>query len=501
MPNVPPPSCGLGSDSNYFLNNNGNNLNGVATTIDVSTDIVASDGFGFQFNCYSPEDETCTFQQYAIIVDTSGQMTSVVNNYAGKNASTSIIDNWVSLHKLPSATLRAGCQCRIALQNDPDGNVTAATYTVRLLSVGPATGSGLDGYKTSNNNEHVNYIGADNHVHELVYTDQWASNDLTQITGAPDAAPGSALAGYQTSNNNELVTFIGADNHVYELVYTNHWASNDLTQITGAPDAAPGSALAGYQTSNNNEHVIFIGVIPGTTDNHVYELVHTNHWEPANDLTGKTGAPDAAPGSALAGYQTSNNNEHVIFIGTDGHVHELVYTNHWEPANDLTGKTGAPNAAPGSALAGYQTSNNHEHVIFIGTDGHVHELVYTNNWGLTDLNNVVLANLTQTISSAHLSPIVAFELDIVGYDNSHPTTLSSGSGTITYTAANAMTVANAEPSYCAFDGGSTETANTAYGELPTGSSATFVQTFATSTATIKCFKRNAVIMKRPSAAG
>ena len=80
--------------------------------------------------------------------------------------------------------------------------------------------------------------------------------------------------------------------------------------------------------------------------------------------------------------------------------------------------------------------------------------------------------------------------------NGQSTTLSSGSGAITYTAADAMTVANAEPSYCEFDGGTLETANTVYGELPTGSSATYVQTFSTSSATIKATKRNGLIKSR-----
>ena len=37
----------------------------------------------------------------------------------------------------------------------------------------------LDGYQTSfNNQQHVNYIGTDGHVHELVYTDHWSHTDL-----------------------------------------------------------------------------------------------------------------------------------------------------------------------------------------------------------------------------------------------------------------------------------------------------------------------------------
>ncbi len=246
-----------------------------------------------------------------------------------------------------------------------------------------APGSALDGYQTSfNNQQHVNYIGTDNHVHELVYTNNWSHNDLTAMAGAPPAAPGSALDGYQTSfNNQQHVNYIGTDNHVHELVYTNNWSHNDLTAMAGAPPAAPGSALDGYQTSfNNQQHVNYIG-----TDNHVHELVYTNNWS-HNDLTAMAGAPPAAPGSALDGYQTSfNNQQHVNYIGTDNHVHELVYTNNWSH-NDLTAMAGAPPAAPGSALDGYQTSfNNQQHVNYIGTDNHVHELVYTNNWSHNDL--------------------------------------------------------------------------------------------------------------------
>jgi hypothetical protein len=258
-----------------------------------------------------------------------------------------------------------------------------ADLTAAAGAPNAAPGSPLDGYETSfNNQQHVNFIGADNHVHELVYTDHWAHADLTAATGAPNAAPGSPLDGYETSfSNQQHVNFIGADNHVHELVYTDHWAYADLTAAAGAPNAAPGSPLNGYETSfNNQQHVNFIGA-----DNHVHELVYTDHWAHA-DLTAATGAPNAAPGSPLDGYETSfNNQQHVNFIGTDNHVQELVYTDHWARA-DLTQASGAPNAAPGSPLDGYETSfNNQQHVNFIGADNHVHELVYTDHWASADL--------------------------------------------------------------------------------------------------------------------
>ena len=247
----------------------------------------------------------------------------------------------------------------------------------------PAPGSALDGYQTTfNNQQHVNFIGADNHVHELYFDSQWHHNDLTALAGAPPAAAGSALDGYQTSfNNQQHVNFVGTDNHVHELYFDNRWHHNDLTVLAGAPPAAAGSALDGYQTSfNNQQHVNFVG-----TDNHVHELYFDNRWH-HNDLTVLAGASAAAAGSAVDGYETSfNNQQHVNFVGADNHVHELYFDNRWHH-NDLTVLAGAPAAAAGSALDGYQTSfNNQQHVNFIGADNHVHELYFDNRWHHNDL--------------------------------------------------------------------------------------------------------------------
>jgi hypothetical protein len=143
---------------------------------------------------------------------------------------------------------------------------------------------------------------------------------------------GSGLDGYQTSfNNQQHVNFIGPECHVYELVYTDHWGHNDLTQIAGAPITAQESALDGYQTTfNNQQHVNFLG-----TDGHIHELVYTDHWS-HNDLTNAAGAPGAMARSPLDGYQTTfNNQQHVNYLGADGQIHELVYTNRWSD-NDLS---------------------------------------------------------------------------------------------------------------------------------------------------------------------
>ena len=162
-------------------------------------------------------------------------------------------------------------------------------------------------------------------------------------------------------------------------MYTNpqiaKWEDNDLTKLAGGILPAAGSALDGYWRSDGSQHVNFVG-----TDRHLHEM-YTNpqiaKWED-NDLTKLAGGILLAAGSALDGYWGSDGSQHVNFIGTDGHLHEM-YTNpkiaKWED-NDLTAFAGSTGISPtaGSALDGYWGSDGSQHVNFIGTDRHLHEM-------------------------------------------------------------------------------------------------------------------------------
>lgn len=53
---VPAPSVGLGSNSNYLMSNC-SNLTEVSLMVNVTQDIVGSDGFGFQVNAYSAKGD------------------------------------------------------------------------------------------------------------------------------------------------------------------------------------------------------------------------------------------------------------------------------------------------------------------------------------------------------------------------------------------------------------------------------------------------------------
>src|SRR5579872_1694088 len=206
-------------------------------------------------------------------------------------------------------------------------------------------GSLLVGYMGSSGSVHVNYIGADHHVYELYYSgSSWTDNDLTALSKGKDAATDSGLAGYTGKNGSIHVNFIGTDQHIHELYFGDNWVDNDLTALSKGNNAVAGSALAGYTGSDSSVHVNFI-----SANQHVHELYFnpkTGHWAD-NDLTALSKGTTAAAGSALVGCWSSSSVEHVNFIGADQHIHELYYSGNWVD-NDLTTKTKGTAPATGS---------------------------------------------------------------------------------------------------------------------------------------------------------
>jgi hypothetical protein len=74
------------------------------------------------------------------------------------------------------------------------------------------------------------------------------------------------------------------------------------------------------------------------------------------------------------------------------------------------------------------------------------------------------------------TPIVAFQLNLVGRSGGDNAVTKSGAGIITYSSSDAMTVTSKRPE--SKGSHTAETANSVYGLLPTGSSKTFTQKFA-----------------------
>ena len=251
-------------------------------------------------------------------------------------------------------------------------------------------GSPLHGYFGTDTSQHVNYVATDGHLHELYANPGsfWYDNDLTVATGGVVPATGTVLTGYWGTDNSQHVNFIGADGHVHEFYLEpgNPWLDNDLTLAAKGTMPRGDSPLDGYWQQDSSQHVDFIG-----TDGHIHELyLATGSPWVCNDITAASGSPvTAIAGSALYGYFGSDTSQHLQFIGIDGHVHEL-YANPGEGwrSNDLTAASNGISPIAGSPLDGYWQEDSSQHVNFIGTDGHIHELYLATGaaWVCNDIN-------------------------------------------------------------------------------------------------------------------
>jgi hypothetical protein len=183
-----------------------------------------------------------------------------------------------------------------------------------------------------------------------------------------------------------LVMFVGALMAGTRLSAQGVWNINDLGGIQGnVRVAGSGQNLAGFAwESQNTEHVFFIG-----SDSHIHELYHDTAWH-HNDLTQLSGDPGKPLGHLAAYVWEKQGTEHVFYVGNDfpPRIHELYYDGKWH-AHDLN--QAVPDAAlPASdsaSLVGYVfAGQNTQHVIYVGNDLHIHELSYDNKWQHSDLS-------------------------------------------------------------------------------------------------------------------
>ena len=100
-----------------------------------------------------------------------------------------------------------------------------------------------------------------------------------------------------------------------------------------------------------------------------------------------------------------------------------------------------------------------------------------------DNHGNTVGNKTISLSdqpAQNLAPIVAFQLNFVGDIGGNTTMLSSGAGTMTYTASNLMSVLNTEPPCVDWTYKTGEAANSMYSLLPDTPSNSFTQSFGLS---------------------
>ena len=293
-----------------------------------------------------------------------------------------------------------------------------------------------DGYATPwNGQQHVNYIGWDSKIHELWYSDRagWRHNSLSDLANAnlneEQDFGGISIHGYATAwNQQQHVNYVtnetsesGVIGKVHELWYSDvgGWRHNVLSDLApGANDPASqpevNTGLDGYVTAwNQQQHVNYVG-----NDGKVHELWYSDEsgWrhnilnDLAPDADGKDSIP--IPNSVVDGYATPwNKQQHVNYIGVDGKVHELWYSDEagWRhnALSDLAG-TSDQNSLPAQTLDGYATPwNEQQHVNYIGVDGKVRELWYSDGtgWRHNALSDLAGANDLNSLPNNPAMPV------------------------------------------------------------------------------------------------
>jgi hypothetical protein len=169
--------------------------------------------------------------------------------------------------------------------------------------------------------QHATYVDTNSHVSEL-WRDSggWHHKDLTAATGAPLSQVNRNAPGYVfPSQGTQHVNYLGVDNHIHELWRDGSgWHHNDLTAVTGAPDSQ--SEPAGYMFSGT-QHVNYLGA-----DNHIHELWWDSAGWHENDLTNAVSGPSSLYAEPKGYAFEAQGTQHVIYTDDNGHIVELCWT-------------------------------------------------------------------------------------------------------------------------------------------------------------------------------
>ena len=124
-------------------------------------------------------------------------------------------------------------------------------------------GIGPDGYAQGDGSQHVNFVDANNHVHELYRgpdpAAQWVDNDLTALAGGTPASGDFPLPfdGYSEGDGSQHVNFVDGNLHVHELYRgpdpAAQWVDNDLTALAGGTPEIGGGPLDGYSEGDGSQ--------------------------------------------------------------------------------------------------------------------------------------------------------------------------------------------------------------------------------------------------------
>lgn len=280
----------------------------------------------------------------------------------------------------------------------------------------------------------ANLANAGSHPFEREELDMQPATNTT-IAGAVSVAYGDNYFAYIGSDQ-RLYIFIGSQDryfpaidlfnqYVAETGVTPSYPRTGIGMRSGGPIAMNSRAQSAQYDDTYlcyidvNGHIQALNVPVYNWEGNQYGVGlppgATNAGAINPDLTIRTGAPLAAPGSGLASYGWhSQQSQHVIYVGADGNVWELYQL--WEQFDDVRGgllwqsnnlseRTGyvdelAPKENSPLSGATFETEGS-EHVIYIAKDNTIRELwFYNGSWGGNNLTEATGGAVAPASNSA-----------------------------------------------------------------------------------------------------
>jgi hypothetical protein len=227
----------------------------------------------------------------------------------------------------------------------------------------------------------IDYVDINQHVNQLLWTGtQWVNQDLTVAAGTTTlAAPGSAVAELIDGNGPHII-YVDTNQHVNQLFWTGAiWINDDVTADAGS--AAPVSPGTGLTTVIYESRVSIDYV---DINQHVNQLLWTGTQWVNQDLTVAAGtATLASSGSAVANLIDSNG-PHIVYIDTNQHVNQLMWTGAIWLNDNLTTDAGTIRLAAADSALTTMIDNAGPHVLYIDTNQHVNQLMWTSSGWLND---------------------------------------------------------------------------------------------------------------------
>ncbi len=273
------------------------------------------------------------------------------------------------------------------------------TFSVSPKGRVQLTASGLDDYTWLIYPSDVGSIVSDDETPaQAIYT-------------APDTAGGSKsvmVAVYDTGQmgiRNTTVT-LGA------ATPPGVWKWRDLTQLATEGTQTNTPLTVGRPSrflSQGAAQVVYRG-----QDGHIYQLSLANGTWTWGDLTAQANSSVLAAGDPI-GYGWDNDpngaSQHVVYLGQDGQIHELMFplnNGSWSDTNVTANLAAAqqPAGQPATTVWNNDPKGPTQHIFFRGKDNHIHEFYSFYGGGPWQTADLTLATGDHAIPASDLSAFV-----------------------------------------------------------------------------------------------